>query len=157
MTREVVLREVRDEDLSVFFAYQRDPEANHQAAFTARDPEDRAAFMEHWAKIRRDDAITIRTILCGPVVGHVAAFKQTGNMEITYWIGREFWGRGIATRALELFLSEYPVRPLHARAATDNTASLRVLEKCGFVVTGSDRGFALGRGEEVDEVVLMLA
>jgi RimJ/RimL family protein N-acetyltransferase len=49
-----------------------------------------------------------------------------------------------------------PDRPLHARAAADNIASVRVLEKCGFVVTGHDRGFANARGTEIDEVLLTL-
>src|SRR4029453_19193159 len=74
----------------------------------------------------------------------------------TYWIGREFWGRGIATQALAVLLSAVKTRPLYARAAKDNIASLRVLEKCGFTITGYERGFANARGEEIEEVVLEL-
>src|SRR4029453_1988037 len=74
----------------------------------------------------------------------------------TYWIGREFWGRGIATQALAVLLSAVKTRPLYARAAKDNVASLRVLEKCGFTIAGYERGFANARGEEVEEVVLEL-
>ena len=75
---------------------------------------------------------------------------------MSYWIGREFWGKGIATKALAVFLSAVKARPLYARAAKDNIASLRVLEKCGFAITGYERGFANARGEEVEEVVLEL-
>jgi RimJ/RimL family protein N-acetyltransferase len=76
---------------------------------------------------------------------------------VTYWIGREQWGRGIATRALDEFLEIELTRPLHARAASDNVASIRVLEKCGFSRVGTDRAFAEGRSEDTDEVVLRLA
>ena len=90
------------------------------------------------------------------VVGHVAAFEQFGAREVSYWIARPHWGRGIATQALRLFLAELPMRPLHARAAADNAASIGVLVRCGFVACGAERGFAAARGEEIDEVVLRL-
>ena len=80
----------------------------------------------------------------------------SGKLEVTYWIGREFWGQGIATKALAALLSTVKTRPLYARAARDNIASLRVLEKCGFMIAGYERGFANARGEEVEEVVLEL-
>jgi RimJ/RimL family protein N-acetyltransferase len=58
---------------------------------------------------------------------------------------------------LRELLGVVPDRPLYARAAADNAGSVRVLEKCGFVLTGHERGFANARGEEIDEVVLTLA
>ena len=152
------LREVRDDDLSVFFEYNRDPEAVGMAAFTSKDPDDRAAFDAHWARIRAADDVLNRTIeIDGRVVGSVSSYVQDGDTEVTYWLGREFWGRGIATAALAGFLNEQTTRPIYARAVKDNAGSLRVLEKCGFVVIGEDRGFANGRGQEVDEYVLELA
>ena len=90
------------------------------------------------------------------VAGNVLMFPHAGQPEVGYWVGREFWGRGVATRALAEFLRLVARRPLHARVATDNAASLRVLEKCGFASTGRDRGFAHGRGTEVEEYVLRL-
>jgi RimJ/RimL family protein N-acetyltransferase len=81
---------------------------------------------------------------------------RSGQPEVTYWIGKEYWGNGVATRALSAFLESARVRPLHARAAKDNVASLRVLEKCGFVITGEDKGFSNARGEEVEEFILTL-
>ena len=84
-------------------------------------------------------------------------FEQDGKPEVTYWIGREFWGKGIATKALAEFLGHVPVRPLYARAAKDNVASIRVLTKCGFCVTGEERGFANAQGAEIQELVLELA
>src|SRR5262245_31529040 len=159
MTSDVLLRDVTEGDLPIFFEQQLDPAANWMAAFTSKDPADRAAFTAKWAKILGDDSITKRTILFGgQVVGNIGAFVApwSGQLEVTYWIGREFWGKGIATKALAVFLSAVKVRPVYARAAKDNIASLRVLEKCGFTITGFERGFANARGEEVEEVVVEL-
>src|SRR5215471_13045292 len=107
MTSDVLLRDVTERDLPIFFEQQLDPAANRMAAFTAKDPADRAAFTAKWAKILGDDSITKRTILFrGQVAGNVGAFLApwSGQHEVTYWIGREFWGKGIATRALAVFL-----------------------------------------------------
>jgi RimJ/RimL family protein N-acetyltransferase len=130
MAINVLLREVTQDDLPVFFEHQLDPESSRMAAFPPRQREE---FMKHWRKILDDDSIVRRTILCdGDVVGHVVCFEREGLHEVGYWIGREHWGRGIATRALSDFLAVVKVRPLHAYVARHNTASLRVLEKCGF-------------------------
>ncbi|MEU0374817.1 GNAT family N-acetyltransferase [Streptomyces sp. NPDC006283] len=153
---DIVLREVEDADLPVFFGHMSDPESNRMAAFTSKDPTDRAAFDAHWARIRVSDAV-IRTVLVGEeVVGHAAVYGPPHEREVTYFICRARWGRGIATLALRAMLDLVPTRPLRARAAADNAGSIRVLEKCGFVLTGRDRGFANARGEETDEVVLEL-
>lgn len=160
MTSDVLLRDVTEGDLPIFFGQQLDPAANHMAAFTAKDPTDRAAFTAKWAKILGDDSITKQTILFGgQVAGSVVAFVApwSGKLEVSYWIGREFWGKAIATRALASLLSLVKTRPLYARAARDNIASLRVLVKCGFTISGYERGFANARGEEVEEVVLELS
>lgn len=71
-------------------------------------------------------------------------------------MGREFWGRGLATAALAQFLQIQTTRPLYARAAKDNVASIRVLQKCGFTICGQDKGFANGRLAEVEEYILKL-
>jgi RimJ/RimL family protein N-acetyltransferase len=156
-TEEVTLREVIASDLPIFFAQQLDPVANRMAAFTAKDPTDEERFAAHWAKILGDATTINRTVLvAAEVVGHVACFEQFGEHEVTYWLGREFWGKGIATAALAALLREVSIRPLHARAASDNLASIRVLEKCGFVIVGADRGFANARGAEIDEAILRL-
>ncbi|WP_328870470.1 GNAT family N-acetyltransferase [Streptomyces sp. NBC_00287] len=153
----IALREVHDSDLPVFFRQMNDPEALHMAAFTAKDPADRDAFDAHWKRIRSSAGVLNRTVLAdGDVVGHAAVYGEPGEREVTYWIDRAYWGRGIATAALRALLTEVPERPLHARAAADNAGSVRVLEKCGFRVGGHDRGFANARGEEIDELVLTL-
>ncbi len=154
---KVALRPPVAADLPTFFAQQLDPEANWMAAFTAKNPADRTAFDAHWAKIMADEGIEIQTILVdGRVAGYVLSHGWFGPLEISYWLGREFWGQGIATRALSLFLERQETRPLHARVVKDNVASRRVLEKCGFRLVGEDKGFANGRGEEVEEYILTL-
>jgi RimJ/RimL family protein N-acetyltransferase len=154
---DITLRDVAEGDLATFFEQQLDPDASYMAAFTAKDPADRDAFVEHWRKILGDAAVTKRTILLdGRVAGHIASFERSGQPEVAYWIGREYWGKGIATEALVQFLREVAVRPLYARAAKDNAASIRVLEKCGFRISGHERGFANARGREIEEVVMVL-
>jgi RimJ/RimL family protein N-acetyltransferase len=157
LDRDVILREVTNSDLPHFFEHQKDPEANYMAAFTVKDPLDESAFMAHWDKVLTDPTIIVKTILFNSeVAGHVLSYQQSGKPEVSYWLGRNFWGQGTATRALELFLEQVKVRPLYARAAKDNKASLRVLEKCGFEVVGEDKGFSNARGQEVEEFILRL-
>ena len=153
----VVLREIEDRDLSVLFEHSTDPDAIRMAAFTSPNPDDRTAFERRWARLRGDGSTTNRVIeIDGRVVGHIASFDLEGRREVTYWIGREDWGRGIATRALQEFLQLEATRPLYAGAASDNVGSIRVLTKCGFRTVGEGREFAHGRNEETDEVVLRL-
>lgn len=157
MSDDVSLRVVREADLPIIFEYERDPEAVHMAAFTAKDPSDEEAFTAHWTRIMNDETVVVRTIVVGEsVVGSIARFERDGDTEVTYWIGREHWGRGIATQALALLLEEIKTRPIHARAAKDNVASLRVLEKCGFTATGHDKGYANARNAEIEEAILQL-
>ncbi|WP_329115394.1 GNAT family N-acetyltransferase [Streptomyces sp. NBC_01465] len=154
---EIALREVEDADLPVIYGHMSDPESNRMAAFTCKDPTDRAYFDAHWARLRADASVVNRTVLAdGAVVGHAAVYGVPGEREVTYFIDRAYWGKGVATAALRGLLAIVTERPLFARAAADNTGSRRVLEKCGFVVTGHERGFANFRGEEIDEVVLAL-
>lgn len=157
MSTAITLRDVIPADLPVFFAHQLDPAANHMAAFTAKDPADREAFTAHWTKILADETIAIKTILSeGQVAGHVLCHQCFGVPEVSYWLGREYWGKGLATQALSAFLGHVAIRPLYARAAKDNLASIRVLEKCGFTIFGADKGFANARAEQIDEVILIL-
>ena len=153
-----LLRDVEDGDLDVLFAHWTDEEANRMAAFTAADPNDRAAFDARWARLRADPTVTNRTIADeGVVLGSIGSFDNEGRREVTYWLGREHWGRGYATRALTEFLRDVErTRPVYGACAHDNAASLRVLEKCGFRVVGEGSGFANARGEETRELILRL-
>jgi RimJ/RimL family protein N-acetyltransferase len=155
MTNDLFLRDVREDDLPIFFEQQLDSDANSMAAFTARNPADRDAFTAHWQKILGDDTTTNKTILFeGQVVGHVSRFYRSGTPEVTYWIGKAYWGKGFATWALSELLSQVTERPVYARVAKDNIASLRVLEKCGFQISGEDAGFSNARGTQVEEFIL---
>ncbi len=156
---EVSLRDVAQTDLPIFFDFQRDSAANYMAGFTARDPTDKEAFAAHWNRILNDDTVLVKTIVFdGRMVGSVAKFvdKEFGKPEVTYWIGKEYWGLGLATKALRRFLRDVTARPIYGRAAKDNVASIRVLEKCGFRMAGQGEGFANARGKVVEEVILEL-
>jgi RimJ/RimL family protein N-acetyltransferase len=130
-----VLREVIEEDLPVFFEHQRDPEAVEMAAFPARE---REPFFEHWHRIMGDDELVAKTIVSeGEVAGNISSWERDGKRLVGYWLGREFWGRGLATQALAELVEELTVRPLYAEVSTTNIGSIRVLEKCGFTVVGT--------------------
>ena len=151
------LRDVNEDDLSVFYGQQLDPSAIYMAAFTAEDPTNRKAFDAHWQRILADKRINVKTIVFqDQIAGHIACFERLNNLEVSYWIGRDYWGKGIATDALSEFLMIIKTRPLFARTASDNAASIRVLEKCGFHVSGYDKAFAHARGEETEEIIFIL-
>jgi RimJ/RimL family protein N-acetyltransferase len=182
MPGEVTLREVIDSDLPIFFEQQNDPQANRMAAFPAREWE---PFMAHWASILADDSNVIRTILFdggavspsrsipvggrapGPpthgqvqpngVAGNIVSFVLHGRQEVGYWLGRDFWGRGIATQALAQFLEIVSVRPLYGIAVRHNVGSIRVLQKCGFQIQSYQPILSGIPGEEgLEEVILKL-
>src|SRR6059058_5980129 len=129
-----VLRDVVDDDLPVFFEHQNDREAIEMAAFPPRVWE---PFVTHWHKIRRDDSNVMRTILDGAeVAGNVLSWERDGKRYVGYWLGRAYWGKGLATSALAEFVTLLE-RPLYAEVSTTNVGSRRVLEKCGFEVVGT--------------------
>ncbi len=151
---DVRLRDVIEADLPIFYEQQLDPQATARAAFPARakDP-----FMKHWAAIMADRTNTLKTILCaGRVAGNIVSWDQDERREIGYWLGREFWGKGIATRALQAMLECIANRPLYAHVAKENQASRRVLEKCGFHVVGVARTLTGMPGEPVEEYIFRL-
>jgi RimJ/RimL family protein N-acetyltransferase len=154
MTNNVQLRDVLESDLPIFFEQQLDPEAAQMAAFPARN---REAFMTHWARIMADESVLIKTILLdGHVAGNIVSFIQLGEREVGYWLGKEYWGKGIATQALEQFLRVIDTRPLYAHVAKHNIGSRRVLEKCGFTIAAEDRFFSQIFGKNIDEYILRL-
>jgi RimJ/RimL family protein N-acetyltransferase len=158
MSHMTGLRRMDDADHNAVFRMMADPQAVEMAAFTADDPTDRNAFDAHLARVLSDPSITHRVVVdgSGTFVGTIALFpSDEGHLEVTYWIDRDQWGRGHASRALGLVLADAP-RPVLARVAIDNLASRRVLEKAGFVAVGRDRNVASGRGTELDELLLRL-
>ena len=132
MTNNIRIRDVTEPDLPILFEQQLDPDATAMAAFPSRD---RDAFMAHWTKIMADESNILKTIIFdGGVAGNIVGWESSGEWEVGYWIGKEFWGKGIATKALLLFLNLVKTRPLYAHVVKHNVASRRVLEKCGFKV-----------------------
>jgi RimJ/RimL family protein N-acetyltransferase len=153
----VSLRPLDDGDLDAIFRQMTDPESIRTAAFTAGNQTDRDAFLERMSRARANPSGSFRVIdVDGAVAGTIASFRIENDLEVTYWIDRTHWGKGVATAALRLLLAETDERPVYARAASDNAGSLRVLEKVGFRRVGVNRDFAPGRGEEIEETILRL-
>jgi RimJ/RimL family protein N-acetyltransferase len=129
---KILLRLPLETDLPILFEQQLDPEATAMAAFPSKD---RGPFMLHWEKIMKDKGVTIRVIVFkGKIAGHLVSWKQDYEQEVGYWLGKEFWGKGIASAALAEFLKIVIIRPLYAHVIQHNTGSRRVLEKSGFVL-----------------------
>ena len=125
-----------EDDFEILFEHQLDPEASEMAAFPSRD---RDAHFEHWRKISADDACITKAILVGETVaGNIGTWSQDGHQEVGYWIGKQHWGKGIASAALALLLDEVAERPIYAWVVSTNAASIRVLEKAGFVFERRD-------------------
>jgi RimJ/RimL family protein N-acetyltransferase len=154
---DVALRPIDDSDLDALFDQMRDPESVRMAAFTAKDPNDREAFDTHMSKARASADGTLRAVIRGGrLVGSIASFVMDGDTAITYWIDRSVWGQGVASQALALLLDTVQVRPLYARAASDNVGSLRVLKRAGFTIVGTEISYANARSTEIEETVLRL-
>jgi RimJ/RimL family protein N-acetyltransferase len=152
--KSVRLRDVEPLDLPALFEHQLDPDAIRMAVVNPRDAE---AFEAHWANVLCDRSIIAKAILADEIlVGHVSCFNMDGQDAVGYWIAKQHWGRGIASRALALLLEQVTIRPLHARVARHNHASIRVLERCGFMITGYQTSRADDRFPECEEALLTL-
>lgn len=155
--RHIELRDLDDDDLDAVFEMMRDPEGVAMAAFTAADPDDRAAFDAWIARQRADpDVLCLVVTEDGGFAGTAAVFTVDGDREVSFWIARHAWGRGVATEALRLLISHEPERPLFARAAAHNVGSIAVLTKVGFTEVSRNVDFAPGVGREVEEIVFTL-
>ena len=155
---KIVLRKTEVGDLENLFIFQLDNEANYLAAFTSKDSADKAAYLKKYTPFLSDPTKNMKTILVDNVIaGSISKFVMHGDAEITYWIDKAFWNKGIATTALKNFLEVENTRPIFGRVAFDNFGSQKVLEKCGFVRIGSDRGFANARQKEIEEYIYKLA
>ncbi|MGN6163533.1 MAG: GNAT family N-acetyltransferase [Flavisolibacter sp.] len=155
---KITLRQTVIDDLECFFNFQLDKEAIHLAAFTPKDPTDKPAYLNKYTKLLSNPVINMRTIILNDViVGSISKFEIEGDAEITYWIDKNFWGKGIASAALKNFLTIENARPIFGRVAFDNLGSQKVLEKCGFVRIGKDKGFANARQAEIEEFIYKLS
>jgi ribosomal-protein-alanine N-acetyltransferase len=153
----ITLTETEKDELNIFFEFQLNEEANYLAAFTSKDPTDKAAYIEKYSRHLADPTIHMRTIRVNDVIaGSIAKFVMENEAGITYWIDKPFWGQGVATTALHDFLKIEPARPIYGHVAFDNYGSQKVLEKCGFVKIGTDKGFANARQAEIEEYIYKL-
>lgn len=158
MNINITLAEVKKDDLNAFFQFQLDKEASYLAAFTPKDTNDETAYVERYTRYLTDPSIHMRTIMAdGEIAGSISKYVMEEEAEITYWIDRKFWGKGIATAALSAFLHLEQSRPIYGRVAFDNFGSQRVIEKCGFVKIGTDKGFANARQTEIEEYIYKLS
>jgi RimJ/RimL family protein N-acetyltransferase len=154
VTPAVQLRSVVDRDLDVFFEHQADPQAVEMAAFPARDKD---PFAAHWANLRADDTKVVRTIDAdGMVAGYIGSWQEHRQQLLGYWVGREYWGRGVATQALALFVDEVSIRPLYAHVAVHNVGSIRVLDKCGFRRDHVQEAKAPSSDDGIEEFIFVL-
>jgi len=155
---ELSLRPTTIDDLVTLFQFQLDKEGGYMAAFMPADPTDKAAYISKYTKLLADPSINNQTIILeGIIVGSVARFVMQGDVEITYWIDRKYWGKGIATSALNKFLLLETERPIYGRVVFDNIGSQKVMEKCGFKKIGTDVGYANARQREVEELIFKLS
>lgn len=146
------LRPTHPNDFDTLFMFQLDETANFLAAFTSKSPSDKNAFIEKWTRLLSDETVNMRTILLeNQIVGSIAKFEMDGNAEVTYWIGKQFWRKGIASNALRQFLEIEKTRPIYGRVAFDNYGSIKVLESCGFSQIGVAKGFSNAREKEIEE------
>jgi len=153
MHSNILLRDVTESDLPILFEHQLDPEATAMAAFPSRDKE---AFYAHSKKIMADETVIFKAIVFdGQLTGSIVSWEMAGEREVGYWIGKEYWGRGIATKALAEYVELVTQRPLYAHVAQHNVGSRRVLEKCGFTVIGED-SYTNPAGMDVQEFMLKL-
>jgi RimJ/RimL family protein N-acetyltransferase len=151
------LRGIEDDDVDAIFEMMRDAAAIELAAFTADDPDDRAVFDAWLGRVRgAADADTHVVTEDGGFAGTIASFAVEGDREVSYWIARHAWGRGVATEALRLLVAREPVRPLFARVAAHNKGSIAVLEKNGFTEVSRMTSYAPGLTRDIEEIVYVL-
>lgn len=154
---DIKLRRTEVSDLDYLFQFQLDKEASYMAAFMPKDAADKSAYLNKYIKLLNNPTVNNQTIIVdGIIIGSIAKFVMEGDAEITYWIDRNFWGKGVATKALQEFLAIETTRPIFGRVAFDNISSQKVLEKCGFVKIGADKGFANARQAVIEEFIYQL-
>ncbi|REC62511.1 N-acetyltransferase [Chryseobacterium pennae] len=156
-THKIELRPTTVADLDILFQFQLDQEARHLAAFTSQDSTNKEAYLAKYTRLLNDPTVNNQTIMIDSVIaGSIAKFIMEDDTELTYWIDKEFWGKGIATTALKNFLTIETARPIFGRVAFDNLGSQKVLENCGFTRIGTDKGFANARQAEIEEFIFRL-
>ena len=154
----IELRPTEISDLEKFFVFQLDNDACYLAAFTPKNPTDKEAYLQKYTQLLQNPTVHMKTVFIdGIIAGSISKFEMEGDAEITYWFDKRFWGKGVASKVLEKFLTLEKARPLYGRVAFDNFGSQKVLERSGFVKVGTDKGFANARQAEIEEIIYQLA
>jgi [ribosomal protein S5]-alanine N-acetyltransferase len=77
--------------------------------------------------------------------------------ELGYWLGEEFWRRGIMTEAVAVFtdfcFENFQLRRIHAEPFANNPALARVLEKAGFTFEGCLKNNVVKDGKLLDSLL----
>ncbi|MBK9149657.1 MAG: GNAT family N-acetyltransferase [Saprospiraceae bacterium] len=158
MKSKIQLRKTVLIDFETLFEFQLDDEAKYLAAFNSADHSDKKAYIKKYKGLLTDPTVNNHTVLLGnQIIGSISKFVMFGDNEITYWIDKKHWGQGFATNALQLFLSIEFSRHLFGRVAFDNYGSQKVLERCGFIKIGSDKGFSNTRQSEIEEYIYKIS
>lgn len=154
---KITLRDVAQDDLDEFFRFQQDADAAHMAGFAPTNPKDRGIFDHHWGELLGDENSLVRTIdVDGAPAGSIAVFRDEDCHEVMFWTDKQFWGKGVTTTAIDLFLEEFSARPLRARVVVDNHGSLKILTSRGFEEIGEEQVFSNARAEVVTEKLFEL-
>ena len=122
-------------------------------------PENGKAFI---AMATKDELIHIFAIdVNGKAVGGIGIHPQSDimckNAELGYWLGENYWGKGIVTKAIkqitEFAFKTYDINRIYARPFRNNLASQHVLEKCGFKLEATIEKNIFKNGEYLDELI----
>jgi ribosomal-protein-alanine N-acetyltransferase len=122
--------------------YTRADAEEYLAAVTNRDPETSVA-------------IEVDGVAVGSVGLKIGVDVERANAEIGYWLGRDYWGRGIVSEALTLVTAHafatLPLNRIYALPFARNAASCRVLEKAGYQQQARLRASAIKDGVVLDQ------
>ena len=120
--------------------------------------EDAKKFLEESADNSEYRAITYENKFAGVISATKGGKNEEHEAGLGYWLGEEFWGKGIMTKAVSEFVDEYlkenpDIIRLQAKVYPHNLGSARVLEKTGFKYEGTRRTGTKQRGRYLDELV----
>jgi [ribosomal protein S5]-alanine N-acetyltransferase len=157
-TPRLVLRPFTEADAALLFEHARNPNVTRFTLWDAHKTiDDTLTFIRDYAALRYAEGLAdpyAITVIPDPrpigACGCFWASHPNRTMELGYWIGEPFWGKGIAAEAsrpvIDVAFREFEAERLQARVIAGNTASSRVLEKLGFRYEGTLRASLFRRG-----------
>lgn len=153
------LRPWRESDADDLMFHANDAQVAHSLGERFPHPytlDDAYLFIAHalHASHGKTYAIEINGVASGGIGVHPGEGVERHSAELGYWLGRAYWGEGIATAAVRIVvphaLRELELYRLHARVFDGNPASMRVLELCGFVHEARLRRLVVKHGHLLD-------